>query len=195
MTQYLGYVSGVLLILSFLPYLKGIFKHETKPERASWLIWSILGGIAFFSQLAKGATNSLWMPGVQTIGDLLIFLLAIKYGMGGLLKRDITALSAAGISLVLWYFTNEPAVALFIAIFIDGVGALLTMIKSYEHPRTESITSWILTALGGFFGIFAVGAWNFVLLAFPLYIFVANVAIVTTIIIGRKRNPSLVRAN
>lgn len=186
-TQSFGYVSGGLILLSFLPYLRGIFKGQTKPERMSWFIWSILGGIAFFSQLAKGASHSLWMPGLQTIGDLLVFVLAIKYGIGGMQRRDIVALVAVTISLVLWYHTKEPAVALMLAIAIDGIGGILTIIKSYKLPTTEPVTAWILTALGGLFGTLAVGELDWVLLAFPLYIFAINAAIAFSIRLGARR--------
>ena len=119
MTQYFGYLSAIFITLSFLPYLIYIFKGETKPERASWFIWSVLGSIAFFSQLAKGASSSLWLPGIQTIGDISIFIFAIKYGMGGFSRRDKWALGVAGISLILWYITKEAMIALFFAILID----------------------------------------------------------------------------
>lgn len=186
MTQYFGYISGFLLLISFIPYLIAIFKGEAKPERASWLLWTILGGISFFSLLSEGATNSLWLPGVQAIGDALIFILSIKYGLGGLMKRDKIALAAAGMSLLLWYFTKEASVALVFAIIIDGAGAVLTMIKSYEEPITEPMSAWVLTCLGGFIGIFAVGNWQPIFIIFPLYIFVANLAIIISILLGRK---------
>ncbi|MBI3638306.1 hypothetical protein HY227_01010 [Candidatus Wolfebacteria bacterium] len=188
LNQYFGYLSGIIILISFIPYLRGILKDQTKPERMSWLIWSVLGGISFFSQLAKGASHSLWLTGAQTFGDLFIFLLSIKYGMGGLLKRDILALSIAGLSLIIWYLTDEPAIALFMVIFIDAIGAILTMVKSYKHPATEPITAWVLTALGGFFAILAVGKWNFILLSFPIYIFLINFMIVVIIILGIRRN-------
>ena len=154
----------------------------------SWFIWAILGGISFSTLLAKGASNSLWLPGLQTLGDLLIFLLAIKYGMGGILKRDIIALSVAGIGLLIWYFTREPAIALFMAILVDGAGGILTIIKSYTHPTTEPIVSWGLTALAGFFSTLSVGKWDFILLSFPVYILLINICIVVSIRLGLKRN-------
>ena len=187
MTQYFGYLSAIFITLSFLPYLIYIFKGETKPERASWFIWSVLGSIAFFSQLAKGASSSLWLPGIQTIGDISIFIFAIKYGMGGFSRRDKWALGVAGISLILWYITKEAMIALFFAILIDAIGAYLTIIKSYEHPATEPVISWVLTMLGGFFAIFAVGNMNWILLSFPVYTFLVNVLIVYSIKLGQRK--------
>lgn len=106
--------------------------------------------------------------------------------MGGLLKRDKFALCIAGMGLVLWYVTREPLVALLLAILIDATGATLTIIKSYEHPTTEPIVAWVLTGLGGFFAIFAVENWNWVLLLFPLYTLLANAMIVTSIKLGEN---------
>lgn len=67
MLQIFGYMSGIISIICILPYLRDIFRHTTKPERASWFIWTVLGSIAFFSQYAKGATDSLWMTAAQTL--------------------------------------------------------------------------------------------------------------------------------
>ncbi len=186
MNQLFGYISGILVILSFVPYIKDIFKNTTKPERASWLIWAILGLVIFFAQLAKGASNSLWFTGAQVLGDLTVFILAIKYGVGGLIKRDIIALFAAGLGLVLWYLTSEAAVALFIAIAIDATGLFLTVVKSYEKPSTETMSAWVLTGLAGLFAIFSVGKINLSLLAWPVYIFLAGLVVVIAIMLGLK---------
>lgn len=185
-----GYLSGIAILLSFFPYIRDIFKDKTKPERASWLIWAILGSISFFSQFAKGASWSLIMTGAQTLGDLLVFLLAIKYGLGGFKRRDIIGLSGAALGLILWYLTREAAVALLIIIFVDGTGAVLTAIKAYEKPETETVSSWVLTFLGGLFACFAVGSLNLILLAFPFYICLASGTILLAIKLGfnRKKN-------
>ena len=182
-----GYLSGIAIALSFVPYIRDIFLDKTRPERISWLIWAILGLISFFSQFAKGASYSLTMTGVQFFGDLTIFILAIKYGLGGFLKRDRLALVGAGASLFLWYITNEPAFALFLVIFIDAIGVVLTVIKAYENPETETISSWEFTFVGGVLGCIAVGNFNLVLLAFPLYISLASISILIAIKLGFRR--------
>lgn len=179
-----GYLSGIAILLSFIPYIKDIFSNKTKPERSSWLIWTVLGMISFFSQFAKGASYSLIMSGAQVIGDLFIFLLAIKFGLGGLIKRDIYALIAACGGLVLWSITKEASFALLIAIIIDAIGAFLTVMKTYENPKTETVSSWALTFLGGLFGCIAVGNFNWILLVFPIYICLASLSILLAIKFG-----------
>ncbi len=188
MLYFFGLISGVLSIIGGAPYVYDILKKTTKPERATWFIWSILGSIAFFSQFAKGATDSLWLTGAQTIIVLIIFLLSLKFGVGGFNRMDIAALIFAGIALILWYLTNEATVALFLVILIDAIGGMPTIIKSYEAPESESLISWLLFGISGIFAMVAVGSFNFILLSYPAYIFLFNVGVVAAILLGRKRN-------
>ncbi len=191
MTELFGYLSGVLIILAFIPYIRDIFLHKTKPERGSWLIWSILGYIAFFSQLAEGASYSLFLVGIQALGDTLVLALAVRYGIGGLVRRDILGLLGAGVSLVFWYFTQEPAIALFLVIFIDGIGGILTIIKTFEIPSTETVSSWFLTSLSGFFAALAVGSLNPILLAFPIYTCLVTLAIAIAEMVSSRRSKTV----
>ena len=181
-----GLVSGLLSIVMFIPYVKDILLHTTKPQRATWLIWSVLGGIAFFTQLAKGATDSLWLTGVQTLGVFVVFLLSIRFGTGGLRKWDILALIAAALSLMLWYVTHEPAAALFLIIVIDAIGASLTVAKAYKDPGSETLITWLLSGTSGIFATLAVGSFNYTLLAYPVYIALINYSVVASILLGRR---------
>ncbi len=187
MLELLGYASGVIGFLCFVPYIRDIFKGTTKPERATWLIWSVLGGIAFFSQYAEGASHSLWMTSGQTLGVLIVFALSIKYGMGGLSRRDIVSLALAGIGLLIWYLTQHAVFALIIVIFVDALGLLLTTLKTYEYPETETLSTWVLAGIAGLLGTLAVGSLDPTLLAYPVYIFLANVVMVSIILIARRR--------
>ena len=185
--QFFGLLSGILPMIGVIPYDRDIFRHKTKPHRGSFLIWSILGGIAFFTQLAKGATWSLFLPGADTLATLSIFILSLWYGTGGLNKRDIAGLCVAGVGLVVWYCTKEPLTALFITVGVDAVGTVLTLIKTYQEPHSETFSSWLLAALGGLFAVFAVGKLSFALLLYPAYIFIANGAVNVVMLLRRGK--------
>jgi hypothetical protein len=187
MLQLLGIASAILSLICFIPYIKDILSGSTRPERASWLIWTVLGCIAFFSQLAEGATDSLWLTVGQTFGVTGIFLLSLKFGVGGLVKRDVIALSFAALGLVLWSITNEAAIALILVILIDCVGSILTMIKSYEDPESETVITFILSGTSGLLGALAVGSWDILLLSYPVFIWMINYAIAGSIFLGRRR--------
>jgi hypothetical protein len=187
MLAFFGYISGILSVLCYLPYIRDILLGKTKPERASWFIWSVLGSIAFFSQLSKGASYSLWLPGVQTPGVLLVFLLSLKFGVGGLQRNDSIALLIAGGALALWYLTKEAALALYLVLLIDSTGAVLTLHKAYDYPESETLSTWVLAGLAGLFATLAVGRFDVILLSYPLYTFGTNVLIVSAIFLGFQR--------
>jgi hypothetical protein len=188
MLEVLGIISGILGFICIAPYIRDIYKKTTKPERASWLIWTILGGISFFSQLAKGASNSLWMTGANTLAVAVVFILAIRYGEGGLASRDIKALLVALLGLVAWYFTKEPAFALIIVILVDASGAILTILKAYEDPGSETMSTWFLSGLGGLVAAFAVGSFDWILLSYPIYICLANWSVIGAMILGKRNS-------
>ena len=187
-TELAGYFAGILGLLAFVPYIRATLRGQSKPERASWLIWVIADVTIIFSLLAKGATDSLFLTIAFGVGDIIIFLLSFKYGYGkGFLKRDYIALCGVLLAIILWYLTGEAAVAVFLVIVIDGIGAVLTIIKSYEDPKSENVTRWILDAFASLFACMAVGEWNLVLLAFPLYVLVESIVIVATIYLSPHR--------
>jgi hypothetical protein len=187
MLALVGYISGVLSFLCYVPYIRDIFKGTTKPERASWFIWSVLSSIQFFAQISKGATNSLWLIGVQAVGVVVIFALSIRYGKGGLMRRDIVALIAAAFGLLAWYLTQDATWALVITVVIDLIGGSLTVVKAYEDPGSETMSTWFLSSLAGIFATIAVGSLNWVLLLFPVYVIVINFAVVVAMQLGKTR--------
>lgn len=150
MLQTLGLLGGLFTLSSFIPYIRDTLLLKVKPQRATFFIWSTLGAIIFFSQLAKGASYSLWLPGLETFGVIITFILSIKYGVGGFNKKDYIALLIAAAGLTAWYFTKEAAIALYIAIIIDCAGLSLTLHKAYIYPESETHLAWILAAFGGF---------------------------------------------
>ncbi len=193
MQQYLGYISGGLIALSAFPYIRDVLRRKTVPARATWFIWGILLTIAFFAQLAEGGSWSLITTGINWLGVVIIFLLSIKYGVGGTSKLDIFVLSGAGIGLMVWYITNNPLYALLITIFVDFMGALPTLVKTYKEPSTETWYAYIICGLGGLIGAVSVGTFDFSLYVFPLWIGIMNTTIGLVSIIGQtiqtKTNP------
>ncbi len=76
-----------------IPYIFDIIKGRAKPERISWLLWTLLGLTYYFSAMfADGAT--LFTLG-ELIGPVVIFILALKFGVGGKSRFDMIALVIA----------------------------------------------------------------------------------------------------
>lgn len=187
MLQLFGYISGALILIEFIPYLRDILRRKTKPQRTTWLIFTILGGIAFFSQLAEGATHSLWLPGAIIFTVSGIFLLSLKFGVGGFARKDYIVLAFAALGLLGWYLTDRAVVALYIVIAIDIAATTLTIDKAYRRPETETLIAWLLSSVSGVFAALAVGKLDIVLLSYPLMIACVDGAVVAAILLGRRK--------
>jgi hypothetical protein len=88
MLIFLGLLSGALSTAAFMPYIRDTYLGRTQPERASWLIWSVLGTIAFLGQVSEGASSSLWLGGAQILGTIAVFLMSLSLGRGVYLQNS-----------------------------------------------------------------------------------------------------------
>jgi hypothetical protein len=74
----LGIIAGCISALACIPYFISIIRGKTKPNRATWWIWSWLGVLLFFSYKASGATDTLWVALVYMITPLITALLSLN---------------------------------------------------------------------------------------------------------------------
>lgn len=168
-TKAIGMLAGIISLLAFLPYIGAILQGKTKPNRASWWIWATIGMILAISYHASGAHTTIWVPISYVIGPTITALLSIKYGEGGWNTLDRACLTGAFISLVIWWLSKSPVLALFINLFIDLLGALPTLVKSYSDPESEDRTAWLLFVTGNTVNLFALKKWTIILAAYPVY--------------------------
>jgi hypothetical protein len=182
-------ISAILILIAAPPYIIDTVKGRTKPERVTWFIFSVLGLIAFISQLSLGASWSLLFSGLDTAASILVFALSLKYGVGGHTRLDIAALIVAAIGVVIAIAAKQPIISLLGVILADFSGVVLTIKKTYENPDSETAITWLLVGTASLFGVLAVGRPTFSLLLYPFYLMVVNYAIPVTQLIGRRAEP------
>lgn len=183
-----GVTSAIISVYAFLPYIRDTLAGRTCPQRASWLIWSVLGAIALGSQIYEGASASLWFASIQVGGTVSVFVLSIWRGTGTFVNSaDACVLFAAAIGLLAWALTDTAVYALAITITISLMGGAMTVAKAYHAPGTETLTMWLSSLFAAALAMAAVGTWDWVLLAYPLYLFTLNGAIVVAMSMGQTR--------
>lgn len=173
-TATFGMVAGVVSLAAFIPYIISILRGKTRPNRASWWIWTVVGIMLASSYSASGAKDTIWVAISYIIGPLITALLAIKFGEGGWTRFDRACIACAVMSGVLWFVFDSPMVALSINIVIDAAGALPTIKKTYKEPEGEDRVAWALFFIGNTINLFAVGTWNFAIAIYPIYLFIGS---------------------
>ena len=151
-----------------IPYIFDIIKGRAKPERISWLLWTLLGLTYYFSAMfADGAT--LFTLG-ELIGPVVIFILALKFGVGGKSRFDIYALVIALVAFGLLFVFDGVLIGLLLALFIDGIGAVLTIRKLRVDPSSESRIFWALGATAATLALLSLQTYTIETMLFPAYV-------------------------
>lgn len=178
MQAFFGFSALFLNISGYLPYIRDILSRKVQPHRVTWGIWAILTTIIAFNQVENGgAYSSLFFISAATL-VITVFLLSFRYGMGGASRLDKICLFLALALLAYWLTIHETHISTVIAIFIDILAALPTLIKTYQQPKTETYTQWVCATGGGLLTLLAVPRPDFILLIYPLYTFIVNGAVV-----------------
>ena len=181
-----GKLAGIISLSAYIPYILSILRKETKPNRASWIIWAIVSTIIALSYREAGASYAFLAPLGYVVGSTIVFILSIKYGVGGWTPFDRKCLIGAAISLVVWQIFDSPMSALLINLFINLLGTLPTARKAWYQPETEDKVFWSLVSLGSFVNLFAVENWTFSMAVYPVSM-VFLIGIVTVPVLWTKR--------
>ena len=181
----LGVLGGLAGIANTVPYVRETVRGSTRPHRGSWLIWEVLAVVACVAQLADGASWSALMTGTQAILTGLVFLLAIRYGEGGMSAGDLTLIALGGGGVIGWLLARDPVVAVECVIAADLIACAMTTRKICRDPHSETLSTYALASLGGALATSAVGMLDISLLLYPAYYCLVNAAM--AILIYRQR--------
>jgi len=170
-------VIGTLIgAVGSVAYLIDTIKGKVKPNRVSFLLWSIAPLIAFAAQIKQGVGLEALMT--FSTGFLPIMTLAgsflNKNAEWKLTKFDLFCGFLSLVGLVLWQITKVGNVAIFFSILADGFAAVPTILKAYKYPDTELAWPWIATCVGVVLTLLTLKELSFANSGFIIYIFIAD---------------------
>jgi len=164
-------------------YLINTVKGKVKPNRVSFLLWSIVPFIAFFAQIKQGVGLVALMTFSTGFTPLTIFIASFinKQAEWRLTRFDLMCGILSLMGLVLWVITKVGNVAIFFSIVADGIAAVPTIVKAYKYPDTEIAWPWIATVFGVVLTLLTLSTFTFANCGFILYILVVNILIYTLV--------------
>jgi hypothetical protein len=167
MKEAFGIAALLLSVGANIPYALEIIKGQAQPQRISWFIWTVLGGVYFFSTIFEsGAT--LFTIG-ELIGPVTIFLLSLKFGVGGRDRRNQISLMVALLALGLLFVHDGVLVSLILALIVDAIAISITVRKVLLDRDSESKAFWALGAVAAFFAILSLEQFVIAGLLYPVY--------------------------
>lgn len=183
-----GYISGFLMLAGMVPYLYSIvITRETRPNRASYGIWMVIGIINLVAYVAAGEKETVWFVVAAAANPVLIFILSFRFGEKQWYRSDTWCLILAVVSIILWRITGNPVLAIATGITADALAVVPTLLKIQRDPTSENLTAWVFGLVSSVCNIIAVNGWTWANGIYTIYMVVGNIIIVVSLATLQRR--------
>lgn len=172
-------LGAIIATAGGLSYLIDTLKGKVKPNRVSYLLWSIAPLIAFFAEIQQGVGLQSLMTFIVGFLPLTVFIASFvnKNAEWKLTSFDVTCGVLSVVGLVLWFITKSGNIAIMFSILADGLAALPTIVKAFTYPETESAWPYFTSTISAGLTLLTIQVWDFATYAFPLYILLVTIVI------------------
>lgn len=150
----LSIASGIVLIFAFVPYIKAIVQGETRPRKATWLIWASCDIIILAGMIVQHKVNGLLVGAV--LGASTTFVLSLLYGEKGWARRDKICITLATLAIVLWKYFEDSNVGIALSSTALFVAAWPTYVSAWERPENEDRIAWAIFNISSSLGVLAI---------------------------------------
>src|SRR3989338_276087 len=188
MKEAFAIVAGILALIGNIPYLRDILQKKVTPHAYTWLLWTIVSGIIFFGQVAKGAGLGALPTAVSETFTLIIFLFSLKYGFKHITKTDTIFLIIALLGIIPWILTKDPTASVIIVVSIDLIAFIPTLRKTWKYPRTETPLLYRSEERRHFLALFSLQAYNVATTLHSFAMILTNLLMTIFIIFRGKKN-------
>lgn len=160
MSELFAIVAAIFAVIGNLTYFRDVLSKRVKPHPYTWFVWTIVSGVTFFGQLAKGAGIGALPTGVAEIFTLFIFVFSLQYGFKHITKTDTYFLIFALLGIIPWIIYKDPTISIIIVVTIDLIAFVPTIRKTWQHPSTEAPALYSMNVARHVLTLFSLQAYN-----------------------------------
>jgi len=172
-------IGALIGAVGSVAYLVDTVRGKVKPNRVSFLLWSIAPLIAFAAQIDQGVGLESLMTFSTGFLPLTTFIASFvnKKAEWKITKFDIGCGVLSILGLILWLVTKVGNLAITFSILADALAAIPTLVKAYRYPDTELAWPWIATVFGVILTLLTLNRLTFANSGFIIYILIVNTLI------------------
>ena len=172
-------IGTLISAVGSVAYLVDTVKGKVRPNRVSFLLWSIAPFIAFAAQMDQGIGLESLMTFSTGFLPFTVFIATFvnKKSEWKMTTFDLVCGVLSVLGLILWMITSEGNIAIAFSIIADAFAAVPTLLKSYKYPDTEIAWPWLATSFGVVLTLLTLQELTFANSGFILYIFLVNTVI------------------
>jgi hypothetical protein len=181
--QYLIFVGATAQLLGIATYILGTFRGDIKPNRVSWLLWSIVPLISTAASLSAGVGWVVLPVFMAGFGPFLVFICSFtnRESYWKLQKIDYICGALSLLALLLWAVTRQPVTVIAFSIIADAFASVPTIIKAWKDPATESVNPFAAGLFSSLTSFLIIKVWIFPAYAFQCYLILVNCSLVLAI--------------
>jgi len=187
----IGIVSGLLVMVSVIPYSIRTYQGKIQPNLMGWSLWTLIGLALLLTYKSSGAEANIW-PAVFGFTNPLLITLIVAKQRGGWSKPDKWeryCIFFCVVSLGLWLtvYNKKELVqfALYLAIVADLCAAIPTLKLVWKQPACDRPFAWCLFAAASGLNMFAITEHTFANYVFPIWMFFSGAFVALPLILYR----------
>jgi len=185
--EYFAYLSILFGITGSYYYIKDTIYGKTKPNRVSWIFWTIAPFVGSYIGYKSGVSAPLLISTFMAGFCPLLIVIASFFNKNSywkINKFDILCGALSFTAIIIWITTKNGTLSLVFAILADLFAGVPTIVKSWKYSDTEIITPYSFGILNQIITFLIITNFSFQNYAFPFYLILINL----TIILGIKKN-------
>lgn len=174
--KYIVILGAIVQLIGIFDYIKDTIKGNVKPNKMTWLLWSIAPMIGTWAAISSGVTWAVLPVFMVGFGPFLVFVVSLfsKKAYWKIEKFDYICGLLSILALILWFITKEPLVAIIFSILSDLFASIITIKKAWLYPETETHSPYSSGLFNSLTSFFAISAWTPVQYLFPVYLVIIN---------------------
>jgi hypothetical protein len=167
--------AALLNVAGSVVYIRDILYGAARPNRVTWLMWSVAPLIGTIIALFEGVRWSVLPVFMAGFCPFMVFCASFlhKGGYWQLGRFDWACGALSALALAFWLFTGQPLLALALAITSDAFATAPTLAKAWMYPESESSFAFVTGLINGLASFVVINEWTFAAYAFPMYIVLA----------------------
>ncbi len=183
---------GIAVIINgiwYYAYIVDVYNWTSKPHLFSWIIWTVLAGIAFSTSYADWWWAWTWVIFLSMIACMIIIYLARNQWIWYIKTSDKIAFGLSVFTIPLRYITKDPLLSVILITIIDARSFYPTFRKGYEKPYEETLSTYFLSGVKFIIAMFALGNISLITVLYPASLILMNFVFVAMLRWRRKQIP------
>ena len=187
------FLGAAIGALGTAVYLRDTLRGTTKPNRVTWLMWAVAPLLAAAVELNEGVGLRVLPTFMVGFMPLLVFAASFHNpaAVWKIRRFDYACGVMSAVGTAVWLATRNGVLAISAAILADFLAGVPTMMKSWTHPETETVYSYVGAVISMSILLLTIQDWTFDVAAFP--VFIVCIASVEVFLVGVEPGPRLRR--